>query len=312
MTEICPEIYLADLIRALHTLEPNKDSLEYVVSMLGFELDQKILKSSPEPEKPRKLLPHHEPIMIEKPKITRDILTSVSMNTVEENELTENSLPTMPEPLKDNSEENEPLPEYHPLFIPIWTRAIITKLLSIEVDEGLPDIQKMIKIISENKPLRQIPRKAYPTLRRGVHILIDIGPGLVPYIRDQVSLLELLKYIVGIDRIEVWDFIGTPLKYSAFHDELIESYRLPPPGTPILMLTDLGIATPPFATENTSVDEWTEFAQHVHAAGCSLLALTPYNSTRWPKALKDQMIIVQWDRETTVSTVSKFLKKSQR
>lgn len=312
MTTICPEISLADLIRALHTLEPNKDSLEYVASMLGFELDKKILKPLPEPDEPPKPLPHHESIISEKPKVTRNILANVSMHTVEENELTKFSLPKMPKPLKDNSGENEPLPEYHPLFIPIWTRAIITKLLSIEVDEGLPDIQKLIKIISENQPLRQIPRKAYPTLRRGVQVLIDIGPGLLPYMCDQVSLLKQLKHIVGTDRIEVWDFIGTPLKYSVFSDELIHSYQLPSPGTPILMLTDLGIAIPSFATENTSVDEWIEFAQHVHEAGCPLLALIPYNSTRWPNALKDQMIIVQWDRETTVSTVSNFLKQSQR
>jgi hypothetical protein len=314
MKAIWPKVSLADLIRALGTLEPDNDGIKNVASMLGFELDNEVIPIKPsKPEKSQRSfsdrsLPYNRSIKSQKPRATSDVLANLAMKTIKENVPIDVPIPKMPEPLKDNPVENEPLPEHNPLLVPIWTRAIITKLLSVEADEGSPDILKLIKIISENQPLRQIPRKSYPTLRRGVQILIDIGPGLVPYIRDQISLLERLEHIVGTDLVEVWDFIGTPLKYSVSHDESLGSkYELPSSGTPILMLTDLGITIPPFATEVTSVDDWIEFAHCVHEAECPLLALTPYDSTRWPNALKDQIEIIKWDRETTVLTVSKLL-----
>lgn len=210
----------------------------------------------------------------------------------------------LPDPLEEQSEENEPLLRFYPLLAPIWTRAIITKILSVDASYGVPDIQKLVEIISHNRPLDQIPRRLLPTLRKGVQVLIDNGPGLVPFLRDQMSLLEQLKLVVGPDRVQIWEFVGTPLKHAvSIGTSNVQGYRLPAPGTPLLMLTDLGIAVPPFEVEVTAPDEWLEFVHYVRQAGYRLQVLTPYAPIRYSRALKRLMKIIQWDRGTSVSTV---------
>ena len=210
----------------------------------------------------------------------------------------------LPDPLEEQSEENESLPKFLPLLAPIWTRAIITKLLSVDASSGVPDIQKLVEIISRNRPLEQIPCQFLPTLRKGVQVLIDNGPGLVPFLRDQISFLEQLKLVVGPDRVQIWEFVGTPLKHAVSTGaSSVHGYRLPAPGTPLLMLTDLGVAVPPFEADVTAPDEWLEFVHYVREAGYRLQALTPYAPTRYSRALKRLVKIIQWDRGTSVSTV---------
>lgn len=307
---IRPRIQLADLIRALRVMAPDEEARKQIASMLGFEF-------APEPSKP---LPPSDPILPKqtrrpaqgktksrRPKVKGDTL-GFTVDVIEESVPVKVPAWELPEPFQEKSEEGEPAPAFFPLLAPLWTRAIITKMLSVETSDGLPDIAKLIEIISSNRPLKEIPRLSLPTLRQGVQVLIDRGPGLVPYLRDQRLLLEQLELLVGKDQVHLWEFVGTPLKHADAVSPLPHSsYRLPPSGMPILMLSDLGIGAPPFEAEVATPEEWLEFVMKVREAKYELLILTPYPPIRCPSALKDHVRIIQWDRETSVSTVLRAL-----
>lgn len=308
---IKPEIHLADLIRALRVMTPDEEARKQIASMLGFEFVPAISKPVPPPDSilPKQVRePAQAKTKSQRSKLREEGTIGFTVDVIEESVPVKVPALQLPEAFQEKSEEDEPAPTFFPLLAPLWTRAIITKMLSVETSDGPPDIAKLIEIISSNQPLKQIPRLSSPTLRQGVQVLIDRGPGLVPYQRDQVFLLEQLDLLAGRDQVHVWEFVGTPLKQAdAVSQPRLSCYRLPPPGTPILMLTDLGVAAPPFEVEVATPEEWLEFVQYVRQAKYQLLVLTPYHPIRCPNALKDDVRIIQWDRETSVSTVLRAL-----
>ncbi|HET6976132.1 MAG TPA: hypothetical protein VFI24_07410 [Pyrinomonadaceae bacterium] len=307
MSKLRPEIHLADLIRAFQVLKPDDETKPLLASMLGFEYVGGI-STAPAPTdaksaKRNKRSTQYKP-KSRSSKYATDAAPNLLVEVVDESAPVKTPMMVLPKPFDESSEELTPAPKFFPLLAPIWTRAIITKMLSRDANYGLPDISKIIDIISANQPLDQIPRQPLPTIRNGVQILIDNGPGLVPFLRDQIFFLEELKLVVGADKVDVWEFIGTPLKHAVSGREPnLPGYRLPAPGVPLLLLTDLGIAAPPFEVEVATVDEWLSFIQEVSRSGHQMLTLTPYHPARCPAQLKSQMAIIQWDRGTSVSAV---------
>lgn len=212
--------------------------------------------------------------------------------------------PELPPPLPEHSETREIPPPYVPLFRGGWTRALLARMLAVDTHAGPPDVDRLVALLAQRRPFREIPRLRAPTLRRGVQLLIDSGPGLTPYLRDQEMLLEDVRRVVGSDRVEVWEFIGTPLRTVVVSSVPgAERYAPPAPGTPVLLLSDLGIASPPSDGETAAPQEWVAFARRVREAGCPLVALVPYAPARWPRALREHLRMLQWDRGTSVLTV---------
>lgn len=77
-------------------------------------------------------------------------------------------------------------------------------------------------------------------------------------------------------------------------------YKLPEPRTPVLVISDLGISSP----EEAHHEEWLDLAARLTQRGSPLIALVPYGPRRWPLTLTRAMLLVQWDRVTTVSAVT--------
>jgi hypothetical protein len=314
MAEMRSEIYISDFIRIVQALEPDEDTLRDIIPMLGFELsDESSISAFDINNKGEKLSP--PPLQhtnkLRPPNIRSENVADLSMEIIEEDSPI--ILKKLPNPIQYQSEENEPLPKYFPLLSPIWTRGIVVEILSTEINEGLPDMRELIELISHCKPITQIPYQSSSTIRRGAQVLIDAGPGSAPYMRDQTFLLEQIENIVGSDGVDTWDFIGTPIKYAvSYSDPNCSNYRLPPSGTPIIMLTDLGIAAPQFNPEVTTHSEWIEFAHFVRAERCPLLAFVPFNPNRWPNALKNHIAMIQWDYKTSILTIRKFMSAIQR
>jgi hypothetical protein len=81
------------------------------------------------------------------------------------------------------------------------------------------------------------------------------------------------------------------------------AYEPPASGTPVLLVTDLGIGVPPLAQDTLFIDDWRDFADRTARARCPIIALVPYSPERWPAALKGIINIIQWDRSTTAGDV---------
>jgi hypothetical protein len=126
-----------------------------------------------------------------------------------------------------------------------------------------------------------------------------------PFITDSELLAERIHDVVGRNSVEVLFFSDSPLRQVDRGDRYAKRFRYEPPigGTPVVVLTDLGIAGQSSTSFGAKEAEWLRFARLVRSAECPILTFTPYGPKRWPPALKRLMHILHWDRATNVSIV---------
>ncbi|MFL6208019.1 MAG: hypothetical protein ACJ74W_04175 [Pyrinomonadaceae bacterium] len=217
--------------------------------------------------------------------------------------------PVKPFPPQEEQVDVSP-PPLEPLFAAQWTRGILSAALATNDEEGSLDVERITEMLANYEHVERIPTITLRTLRRGAHLLLDTGPGLMPFMRDEVWLTKEIRQIVGASNVQVFRFVGSPLRGAGVGAQPWPEYSLPLPGTPVVLLTDLGIGRPALAADWADELEWAEFSAAARRAGCPLIALVPYKPARWPRALGQQMTIIQWDRSTTVATISKMLKLS--
>ena len=199
-------------------------------------------------------------------------------------------------------------PPHDPLLLPGWSRAVLSGALSTVAHDGAIDIGAIVPRIATKSPIRRIPRLPRPTMRRGVQLLVDRGPALAPFARDQTWLVDQVRLVAGIDRVEVAEFFTCPTRGGPLDDTGEPTAYTPPAmGTVVLAMTDLGIGRPPGWTDWATDAEWLEFAARLRKAGCPFVALVPYPAHRWPPALAARLKILPFDRGTAASTVRRLV-----
>jgi hypothetical protein len=197
-------------------------------------------------------------------------------------------------------------PPHVPLFRPQWTRNLTSAMCSLSMEEGPLDEQRLIDAVTRLRPVVHVPRRIRPTLRRGVHVLIDRGEAMMPFSHDVDDIMRSIRTTVGKDQFVAAAFVDTPL---AEQDVLWLRRRVrapwepPVPGTPILLITDLGLSQRYGETRGATPGEWIAFAQRCRAAGCSAAAVVPRNESAWLPALRRAFTIIPWDQRTNVATV---------
>jgi hypothetical protein len=204
-----------------------------------------------------------------------------------------------------------PAPPPRPLFGPPSGRAILTATLSTSVAEGDVDIEAIVDTLTEARPVLDLPRLLTTTLRRGVQLLVDRGPGIVPFSADQLMFVGAIDDVLSDDRLEVLHFAGCPSRGvgPGPRSDWTE-WTAPPSGTPVLAVTDIGLGGSPLDPDCSSPDEWLRFAHHVRDEGCALFALVPWEASRWPPALARAMTLLHWSERTTVGEVRRAVRRA--
>ncbi len=137
-----------------------------------------------------------------------------------------------------------------------------------------------------------------------MQLLIDSGPGLIRSAPTPNLLVRHLDDILGDDSLEVLSFAGCPSRGMGSGPRLTwrpwTSRRL---GTPVVVVTDLGIGGPLMDPDRATVSEWLRFARRVREATCELIALVPYEAGRWPPVLARAMSVIHWSERTSVGSV---------
>ena len=301
-------IFLGDLVRAIRTLKASDFQTQILIAeMLGMNLASPISDIS-EASANLKTQSAQAPSEIKPPTVLDPALEAIT-----------DSIPIALEHLQSDKgewiREVEPLPmlqpadevyihpELEPLLLPQWTRAILTAALATKTEDGLPDIEKVTETLARGEVIRTLPTHSSPTLRRGVQLLIDKSQAMMPFARDQAWLQKKIREVVGTDRVEVRRFVGSPLRGTGRGPKPWPPYTAPLPGTPVVVLTDLGICQPMLSGDWADSQEWTRFSAAVLHAHCPLIAFVPYGPSRWPNELTRRLTIIQWDRKTTAATI---------
>jgi hypothetical protein len=195
-------------------------------------------------------------------------------------------------------------PPFDLLLPPLARTAILAGALSMRAREGEVDLPEVVETLARGQPLKHLPRLPVPTLRRGIQLLVDVGEGMLPFARDRAELVEAIQHLVP--RTELKMFVGCPSRGSgsgARSQKGWPRWRPPARGTPVVLLSDLGLGGPQLSLDRALSAEWLAFCARARRAGCPLVAFVPYERQRWPRPLARAMILVTWDRGTTAGQV---------
>jgi hypothetical protein len=210
---------------------------------------------------------------------------------------------------KSEKFESAPAPsrqlEVQPLFVPRWTRGIISTALAVRTPTGQVDVREVVNEIARGRLLRTLPRLSAPAIAQRVEILVDVGQAMLPFAADQQNVIEAVRTVAGFDSVTVIKFTGSPMR-GAGTDEMLEwpdYYSFPSSKTHLLLLSDLGIGRLPMSGASAGVDEWQRFGWELRRRQIACTAFVPYPVKRWPAALMHQFRLVEWDRSTTAGTV---------
>jgi 1,4-alpha-glucan branching enzyme len=208
---------------------------------------------------------------------------------------------SLPPPVESAGHVDVRLP-HRPLLPAKWSRAIIGAACATDVEDGGIDVEKLVEALATGAPIREIPRSRVRSLVRGMQLLVDRSTSLAPFRRDVAHLSDQLRSVVGRDRSEVEDFDGFPAGLGEAVVPPDRPYRMPPPGTPVIVISDLGMSPAPPRRRGGTAAQWTSFADKLRRRGCPLVAFAPYPLSRWPSPLLRSVKAVPWDRSTTVSS----------
>jgi len=197
---------------------------------------------------------------------------------------------------------------HDPLFRPNWLRGILLASLSTPAAYGPLDVSQLVERMARGELVKELPRLPLRSLRRGVQILLDRGEGMQPYARDQRELVRALGRIVGSSLVTSAQFIGCPTrKVGSGPVWTWRPYEPPGPGTPLLLLSDLGIGRSLAPSSRAPSAEWVSFARSLVNRLCPIIAFVPYPESRWPGPMARNIWIIPWDRTTSVKTVRRAI-----
>jgi hypothetical protein len=302
------DIWTADLARAMHDLHPADDSTrDLIAAVLGFEpiavgaaptpptfgpLDPIPIATAPDSAAADQQLP------------ASDLL---SRQTAIERLLPLPSLPSRAsigvdaqfEPV-DPLRLDAPVPGEYPAISPLLSalagRFIAKELVSSERVGHEPDLERLIAHMARHELPNPIPLETHRTLARGVQVLVDRGEGMEPFAADQQALVDLLRRLVGHALVSVQTIYEAPDRADPLYP-----WKPPPPGTPVLALTDLGLGSRADLSGRELIAAWRTAAAVLAPRRSTLVALIPYPRDRWPSELAAVVRLVEWDRPTTAA-----------
>jgi hypothetical protein len=202
-----------------------------------------------------------------------------------------------------NAGHTASIPRYEPLLAPRSILSVVHALLAQDTGDGPIDVAAMVDAVAQRKPLPKIPLERRATLRLGAQLLLDVGDGMEPFLRDEEMLAEQVRRVVG-KATPVYYFADCPLRGAGPGSVASwDRYRPPHPRTPVLVVSDFGIGGPPLHPRRSRPKEWARFAQRLADTECPVVGLTPYPPDRWPAGVARHIPLLTWDRGITVGTV---------
>jgi hypothetical protein len=193
---------------------------------------------------------------------------------------------------------------HEPLLAPRSAFSFLHALLAQNADDGPVDVAAIVDAVARRQPLDGgIPHEPRATLRFGAELLLDVGEGMEPFLRDGDLLAEQVRRIGGT-ATQVTYFADCPLR-GAGRDSVSswDRYAPPHPRTKVLVVSDFGIGGPSPRARRSQPGEWRAFSRLLADAQCPVAGLVPYPPARWPASLARWIPLSTWDRGSTVGTV---------
>lgn len=183
------------------------------------------------------------------------------------------------EPL-DPPPARRPVVPYEPPIPERQMRSALAMLVRRPRESDEVDVEQVVEELAVGRPLAEVPRLREPTTAAGVHVVADVGPGMLPYAEDVRQFVAHLQQVVGEPAVAV-TWVGEDAE--------------PPvadPSRPVLVVSTLGAVRAAGSGRARAV--WDAFAYTVLDDRADVTALVPHRRP-WPEPLSSAARFVVWD-----------------
>lgn len=193
-----------------------------------------------------------------------------------------------------------------PLLPAATTAALVQAAVATDTWDEDVDVELVVAALARRRRVESLPRRPRRTLVRGVQLLTDVAPAMAPYLADADLVAAAVEAVVGRPHVQRLHFQGTPLDGAGAGPAWTWStYTAPPPGTPVLALTELGLARVPGRLVSELQQSWLDLRELLARRDSPLIVFTPFPLERWPGRLARELDLVHWDRSCSVSTIQR-------
>lgn len=200
-----------------------------------------------------------------------------------------------------------------PLIQPAHARGILGAGLATRESDGPIDMEGVVARIARQEAIAVLPRLAEASLRHGVQVLEDHATAMAPFAEDRRQLIGEILRTVGRFRVSIVPFKGMPPTRQLGHVEIGRPRWAPPPrGTPIAIVSDLGIGGAAADRARALPADWVAFAGEAREAGCPVVAFVPFGPRRWHPLVARVMTLIHWDRRTSAGAVRRAVGPGHR
>ena len=161
------------------------------------------------------------------------------------------------------------------------------------------DVPPIVQRLARGQRLQRLPRKRRQGWDTTCQVLIDFADSLRPFWTDFHDLRQRLAPLRGMQGLTVLalpdgDPEGRCWAWSFSHKawQELPAYPLPTPGTPVLVLSDVG------CNDATGVRRrrWRRLGLRLRQMGCQPMALMPVPRRWWDGEVTQLFTPVCWDR----------------
>jgi formylglycine-generating enzyme required for sulfatase activity len=202
-----------------------------------------------------------------------------------------NARPITREYLRSASRPERDMP--FPLLTP-WRRLwpFLRQELSVIAPRGAVDADRLVRWISECKPIRKLPKKLMKRWAPAIHLLVDTSNSLATFYSDMHELITRLRDICGKHRLRVFVFpsgLANP-GYEIGAQE-VRRYQVGDQPIAVLALSDLGA----FQADTDVQQKLFDLGQAIIRARGRAIALAPCPPWRWSDELLQPWRMAWWD-----------------
>ncbi len=180
-----------------------------------------------------------------------------------------------------------------------WSRLwpVLKQVLSV-MQNGQLDVPRLVNQIANGKVLHKLPRQRHLHWSSELMVLLDFNARTLPFWDDFNDLCEALIDLRGCIGLDVRKLERIPgEQYSRWRqpESHSQSWKMPPPDTPLLILSDLGMLD----TKESSIRRhWLRFGRQLKAAGLMPFVLAPISPNRVDPELCRYFHIVLWSKNS--------------
>ncbi len=296
----------ADLVRARRLGDPELE--EYIAGLLGYRLV---------PPEPPRIEPQSGtiddvttmPPAPTSPSVTRDIpfWQATHFDVRVRPSAATGEIAGGVAPPRDHRSAKKP--ERKPVdlsFLPLSSNAsLLTRLRAASPTQAIGgeiDVDRIVEEWGRGRFLAAMPRSWRKSWGRSVQVFVDRSRRLIPFWEDQTRACLAIREIYPPEGFSLVVLPEGHLEPSSmkFGRQTVD-YELPPPGSAVVALSDLG------ALDQSGlglVARWAERGRRLRDLGVKPLAVVPYRRAACPKELTRHWTILPWETSPDAPTLS--------